>query len=424
MESTISLLSLIVLILVIVIGFLSKKNMGVIALAAALIIGHIGGLNDNQIIAGFPLSLFINISGIFFFFSIAECNGVIQLLAQKVISRLPKSRRLYPIFVFIVIAILSLLDTGSMAIYTFTPMITMSIAIGLGVNPLMVGLITIFAACIGNFSPIGMAGIAMAGIAAGSGYTNVTIPMLCCGVVTFAILSAIVYVAFGGFKKQGTGEVLDVSTNVSTQPFNRNQKIILGMIVVLIFGVMILGVNPGLSAYLCGAILLIMNVADEKEVFQRTPWGLIIMIVGFGTLMGVTSALGGVTLLAQFLSSISNRYIAAPILSFTSSVMSIFSFALAGPIPTLIPTVATISEAVGGAAKEIEMVAGICIGGFAASVSPLSLGGAILISAYNQIKNPDKKETNKVFNTLLVTAILGSLIAAVISGTGIYGLFT
>lgn len=421
-----AVVSLITLVLVIVIGFFTKKNMGIIAIAAALILGRIGGLADNNVISSYPLSLFINLSGIFFFFSIAECNGVLQLMAKKVIIKLPKSQRLYPIFVFIISALLTLLDTGGMAIYSFAPMITMSIGAFLGVNTLMVGIITIFGTCIGVFSPIGMVGIAIRDMAAGSGYENVSLPILGCAAIGFTVMMLLVYIVFGGFRKK---KLAEDGTNISgmdltTEKFDRNQKLILAMIVVLIVVVMVWGLNPGLAAYLCGCILLLLNAADEKEVFKRIPWGQILMITGFGTLMGVTSALGGVDLLAQGFSHIANRYTAAPVMGFTSSIMSLFSFALAGPIPALIPTVGTVSAAVGGAVKEIEMISSICIGGFGASISPFSLGGAIILSAYMQIEKPDAKGRAKITNKLLICALLSSLILAVISGTGIYGIFS
>jgi hypothetical protein len=416
-------ISLVLCLVVIALGFFTKKNIGVFAISAALILGRIAGVADNAIIANFPLTLFINLSGILFFFAIADCNGVVQLLAKKVLLKLPRNRRLFPILAMLVSMALACIDAGSYAIFTLAPMITMSIALYLGVDVLMVGLMTIYGASLSCYSPITAMGVVCGNIAAASGYTDIALPLTVYAIMLFTFLGLLMYIIFGGFRgRKIEYEIISEVDAMEAPPFNKNQKIVLVAIAILIVFVMVTGVNPGLTGYAFGIVLLMMNTADEREVFRAVPWGLIMMITGFGMLMGVTKTLGGVDLLANWLSSLVNRYTAAPILSFTSSTMSLFTLAIAGPIPTLTPTVATISASLGGAVKEIEMVMAVYLGGMAATISPLSLGGAIILSSYNTIMKPTPAESNKTFNKLLILAIIGSLAAALVSGTGVYGI--
>lgn len=421
-----AVISLILCLVVIVLGFFTKKNIGAIAIGIALILGHIAGVSDNEIIANFPLSLFINLSGIFFLFAIAECNEVIQLTAKKLLLKLPRSRRAFPILVFFVCGMLACIDAGSYAIFTFTPMITMSIGLYLGLDIIMVGIMTIYGAALAMYTPISAMGSAMAGIAAGSGYTGISWPVFFAAVFLYTILALFTYVIFKGYKGREKHYGMDtykIDFDEEVPPFNRNQKIILAAIAILIIVVMITGINPGLMGFLVGCILLIANTADEKEVFKAMPWNLIIMITGFGLLIGLTKFLGGVDLLAGWLAGFVNKYIAAPVLGLSSSIMSLFTLAIAGPIPALTPTLAAVSDAVDGMVSEFELLLSVYCNSMATTISPLSLGGAIILSSYNTIMNPTPAESNRVFNKLLLLALLSACVAALIAGTGVYGLF-
>lgn len=59
-----SILSIIVLIAVIVVGFAFKSNVGVIAFCAATLLGLIMGVDQKDIIAGFGSNLFVTLLGI------------------------------------------------------------------------------------------------------------------------------------------------------------------------------------------------------------------------------------------------------------------------------------------------------------------------------------------------------------------------
>lgn len=419
-EDMFAAISLIACLVVIVLGFVTKKNIGVIAIAAALILGRIAGIADNDIIACFPLSLFINISGIFFFFAIADVNNTLQLLSKKLLLKLPKNKKVFPILAMLVVMVLASVDAGGYAIFTLTPMITMSLALFMDVDIIMMGIMTVCAAALSAYSPISGMGIAMANIAAGSGYTGIAKPLFLNAIILFGLLGLFMYVIFGGFRNKTMNYAATIELDTETPPFNKEQKIVLAAIVVLILFIMITGINPGLTAYAFGIVLLMLNVADEKVVFKAVPWHLIIMITGFGLLMGLTRNLGGVDLLAGWLSSFLNKYIAAPVLSLTSSFMSMFTLAIAGPIPALTPTLSAISQSLGGSVSELKMLLSIYLGGMAATISPLSLGGAVIIASYNTIMKPSAAESNRIFNKLLLMAIIGSLFAAVIAGTGIY----
>jgi hypothetical protein len=123
------------------------------------------------------------------------------------------------------------------------------------------------------------------------------------------------------------------------------------------------------------------------------------------------------------LGSISTEWTLAPLLGITSSVMSFFSLAIAGPIPTLIPTIETLNASIGNTFLDIELISTVINGGFTAAISPLSMGGAMVLAAYGTLFKPSAKERTQVFNKLFLVAIVMSIIAGILANTGLYSIF-
>lgn len=82
----VSIISLVILLITIVIGFVKKINMGVLALGFSLILGYLGKVSANNIIKGFNSSLFLMLVGVSILFGIAQHNGTLNLIVKKLIK--------------------------------------------------------------------------------------------------------------------------------------------------------------------------------------------------------------------------------------------------------------------------------------------------------------------------------------------------
>lgn len=87
------------LLLAIMLGFIRKMNTGLLCIAFALLLGRMAGISDAEIIKGFNASLFLMLLGVTYLFSLAQINGSLDLLAQKVISLAGKRVYLIPIII-------------------------------------------------------------------------------------------------------------------------------------------------------------------------------------------------------------------------------------------------------------------------------------------------------------------------------------
>ena len=91
------IISLLFLIFAIVIGFVKKINVGLVALGVALPLNMIGKIKPNVIFSGFPSKLFLTLLGTMFFFSILQENKTLELLSKKVVLLVGKRAYLVPI---------------------------------------------------------------------------------------------------------------------------------------------------------------------------------------------------------------------------------------------------------------------------------------------------------------------------------------
>ena len=179
--------------------------------------------------------------------------------------------------------------------------------------------------------------------------------------------------------------------------------------------------DTGLFAFVAATVLILLGCADEKKAIKGIPWGTLVMICGVGVLVNVIDTMGGITLVSDFLSSFMSARTAAPIMSATSGILSWVSSTTGVVMPTLYPIAAEICEKF-SSVNYVEVIAGITATSFAAAISPLSTGGAIIMSSYSAAKETTTVEMNKMFKTLFLLSVANVLVNVVLSALGVFNL--
>ena len=95
------LISLILLLAAIVIGFVRNCNVGIICFGFSMILGIAYNLSIKEIMAGFSSSLFIQMVGITYLFAIINGNGTLELLANKLVRLVGKKKHLVPFVMYV-----------------------------------------------------------------------------------------------------------------------------------------------------------------------------------------------------------------------------------------------------------------------------------------------------------------------------------
>ena len=114
MSNSIALFSLIVLVACIAIGFALKKNVGLIAVLAAAVLGSAAGYTDSQIIKGFSSSTFIMLLALAAVYH-ATNNGTLELAAKKFLRLSGGHVAITPVIIYLIGYIVAAIGPGCRA---------------------------------------------------------------------------------------------------------------------------------------------------------------------------------------------------------------------------------------------------------------------------------------------------------------------
>ena len=154
MSNSIALISLIILIACIAIGFVLKKNVGLIAILAAAIFGSVAGYSDSAIIKGFSSSTFIMLLGVSLLCTIATNNGTLELAAKKFL-RLTGGHVLFaPIIMYLIGYIVAAIGPGCVPALGIAAALSLPLGKSTGYNSVMLAAIGQIGSMAGRFSPI------------------------------------------------------------------------------------------------------------------------------------------------------------------------------------------------------------------------------------------------------------------------------
>lgn len=410
-----ALLSLLFLLLAIFLGFVRKMNTGLLCIAFALVLGRMSGVSDAVIMKGFNSSLFIMLLGVTYLFSMAQINGSLDLLAQKVIALAGRRVYLIPVIIYVFSIVLAALGPGSVPTMAIMMVFSMSLAAEMKISPVLLSTLTVLGSCAGGLSPLAATGIIGANLCAEFGLTGIENDFLINGIFSFTVYAVIVYVWLGGYK-------LRAAENVGEKvipAFNRKQLLTIAGIVAMVFMVMLLHINVGLVSFAVAAVLSFLRVSEEAKAIRHIPWNTLLLITGVGVLMQLIIDLGGINILSAALVSIMSAKSAAAVMGLTSGIMSWFSSSSGVVMPTLLPTVPHIAQQLGGV-NELELASSITTISHVAAISPLSTGGALALAAYASAANANQKQQQNLFMKMFGVSALGVSVLCVFSYFGMF----
>ena len=124
------------------------------------------------------------------------------------------------------------------------------------------------------------------------------------------------------------------------------------------------------------------NIDTAVDAIKKVSLPSLILICGVGTLINLTCDLKGFELMSNALASIMSISTVYPLLSLTSSAMSLFTISRLVVI-TLVPTIPGIMTAIPGVSVQLAITA-VAAGAFASSIGPMSGHGALIMQNLGQ----------------------------------------
>ena len=252
------LVSLIVLLLAIVIGFARNANVGILCVGFSMILSIVYKVDIKIVIAGLSSSLFIQMVGITYLFAIIQGNGTLELLARKMVRLVGTKTHLIPFVMYILGFIVCAIGPGAIPSLAIIPVIAIPVAVSAGVNPIMTAIIGDLGVMSGRMSPLTPESAVVRELMKQQGLEANTIPIMICLTFTALICVVLVYIYYKGWKV----EKVEATTKEKLPSFEPKQWLSILGLVVLAVGALFFSWNVGFTGFLVGSILIVLGCAD------------------------------------------------------------------------------------------------------------------------------------------------------------------
>lgn len=422
-----SLLVVAAIVVAVALGYKTKINIGLFAIAFAYLIGCYGmGLSPSEVISLWPLKIFFIIFSVCLFYSFATVNGTLEKLAEHLIYRCRSMPQLLPFAVFFTATAISAMGAGYYTVLAFMAPITLLLCERTGMSLITGGMAVNYGALGGANFVSSQSGIIFRGLMANAGipeneaFINAAAIFASTLVIPLAVISVLVFLTGHGKAMKASAYAVVVPT-----PLNREQTITLwltlAMMVIVLAAPIAQIVFPdnstvsfinskmdiGLIASLFSVIALLLKLGDERKAMASVPWGTLIMICGVGMLISVAIKAGTIGLLASWMGNSIAPIMVPIVFGVVAAFMSLFSSTLGVVTPALFPLVPPLATALG--LDPMILFVAIVVGAQATSISPFSSGGSLILGSCTT-----EQSRSSLFQQLLFRAAPLGFVAALV----------
>lgn len=394
-----SLLVVGAIVVSIILGYRTKINIGLFAIAFAYLIGCFGlGLSPKEVIAMWPLRIFFIIFSVCLFYSFAIVNGTLEKLAEHLMYRCRHFPHLLPFAIFFAAVVISALGAGYYTVLAFMAPITLLLCSRTGLNLIVGAMAVNYGALAGANFVSSQSGIIFRTLMTNSGISDNQAFINSFGifastlVVPIIVLSGLIF--FGRKSGVATASLEHVER---PSPLDSNQRSTLILTLLMMATVLLppiaslilpdngavafvnSKVDIGLIASVFSVIALLMKLGDERKAIASLPWGTIIMICGVGMLISVAIKAGTIDLLGSWIGTNIPPVLIPVAFGVVAALMSLFASTLGVVTPALFPLVPSIAGTL--SIDPMIIFIGIVVGAQATSISPFSSGGSLILGS-------------------------------------------
>jgi di/tricarboxylate transporter len=405
--------SLLALAAVFAVAIGMSVNMGLLAFAAAFLIGTIAAdMTADDIFGVFPGDIFVVLVGITYLFAIAQRNGTVDWLVNLAMRAVGGRVGAIPWIMFGIAGVLTAIGAVSPAAVAIVAPIALGFAVQFGINPFLMGIMVVHGAQAGGFSPISVYGTIVNDAVAEANLASSELTVFFASLVFNTLVAAVVFVAFGGlrllreqrpvaepqpaggprrFERRGEREMPPVAggsqqadalglpprTAGSIERLTPHQILTLVGLVVLVAVTLIFDLDVGLVAISVAVVLTVTAPQLQKEAVDEVKWGVVLLICGVLTYVGVLEEMGTIDWVGENVASIGLALLAALLLCYVGAIVSAFASSV-GVLGAFIPlSVPFLLEGEVGVAGTI---AALAVASTVVDVSPYSTNGALVLA--------------------------------------------
>jgi Na+/H+ antiporter NhaD/arsenite permease-like protein len=402
-------IALLALLLAIGLSMTTRINVGVLSIALAWIIGvYVAHMKVEAVIAGFPAGLFLTLSGVTFLFAIAKTNGTLDILARQAARAVLGNAGLLPIVFFLIAGVLSTVGPGAVLSVALVAPIAMPAAAAAGVPNLLTAIMVGTGANAGNMSPISSVGGMVNGLMDKVGLPGHEWLVWGVNFVAHLVVAIAAYFLFGGHKLL---RAVPPPSAIEVPPrIQRVHGITIGVTIVWMVAAISWRVNPGLAAFAAGTVLMLLRVAEERDVIPKIPLDVIFMVTGVTMLIGVLEATGGMELFTDMIAKVATPGTLNAVIASVTGAISTYSSTSGVVLPAFLPMVPGLVRQTGGG-DPLAVALSINVGSALVDVSPLSTLGALCVATV-----ADRAEARDLFRKLLIWGLSMIVVGGVLAG--------
>ena len=400
--------SLAALVVAILVSCFTELNVGVLALALAWAVGvYVGGMPLNDVIGGFPVSLFLTLSGVTLLFAQAQQNRTLDRIAHRAVRVCRGNAGLIPIMFFVLGCALASVGPGNVSTAALLGPMAMAVAGRAAIPAFLMIIMVGNGAQAGALSPFAPTGVIVNGLMAKIGLPGHEWFTYWTNLAAHAAVAFGGYALFGGLTLFKSSAVVTIEHKPEDIEFDRSNLITIAVIAALLIGVLFFGVNVGMGAFAGAVILAGIGAADHKEAIKRMPWSVIVMMSGVTVLIALMEETGGLDLFTAALARLATPGTITGVIASVTGLISVYSSTSGVVLPAFLPTIPGLIERLGGG-DPLAIAASMNIGAHLVDLSPLSTTGALCIAAIASGEN-----IRSVFNKLLVWGLSMTIVGGV-----------
>ncbi len=440
---SVEVVSILVLALIFLIATLLPIHMGVLAIAAAFVVGMfvLDGAADEKVdilVAGFPGDLFVILAGVTLLFAIAKNNGTVDWLVHRAVQSVRGRVVFIPWVFFAVTGVLTAFGAVVPAAVAIIAPIGMGFARRYGINQVLMGLMVINGATAGGFSPLSIFGTITNQVVSRSDLEGSPLFLFLASLVFNVILGIVTFALFGGrdlFGKRAaddgtlveadadgptgsggtrpsdmrTGPAEQTGTSargtttaqraddevdhtpVTTLDLHRTMTVV-GLLGLAI-GALFFELDVGFSAFVVASILSIADPKGAKGAVTQIAWPTVLLVCGIVTYVSLMETIGTIEWLGAEVATVGAPLVAALLICYIGAVVSAFA-STTGILGALIPLAVPFLQG-DSAVGAIGLITALAISSSVVDSSPFSTSGSLVVA------NAPEEDRDRVFKRLI-----------------------
>ncbi len=382
-------------------------HIGILSAASAFLIGHFAaGMKPAAVAAGFPVSLFLTLTGVTLLFAIAQANGTLDQIARRSVRLARGNRGLIPLIFFALAVVLGAIGPGGIAASALLAPVALPIAAECGISPLLMIVMLANGANAGTFSPMAPTGIIAQGLMAKIGLAGQAWPNFWNTLLAQSLAALGGFLVLGGWRLFGQPAVQ--VKEIELTPIDSRQYLTIAAIAALALSVAGFGADVGAASFVAAAFLGLARAADEDRVWKSVPWSVIFLVCGVTMLVAIAEKTGGMDLFTGMLARLATPSTIPGVMAFVTGLVSIYSSSSGVVMPAFLPAIPGLVEKLGGG-NPLMIAYSVNVGAHLVDVSPLSTIGALCLAGV-----PATENRAVIFRQLLIWGWAMSLIGAVL----------